>query len=204
MDAQDILARVVERYATCETYRDEVVYFDATIPRLKLNRCSTRFVRGKGFRFDWTRLNQDSVSTHLTIWKEGDDAYRWGDLVPEKMSGAIRSHLAAAAGISQGMSVRVPALLLAEEFGPMRWKAARVLDGGADAPAGVVRIEYEVFLAYEVLTIDLATLLIVRCDEELPEVHGARTFYAEHWVTEYRPEVNVEVLPEETRFTPEA
>jgi hypothetical protein len=234
MDAQDILARVVEVYGRCETYRDEIVHterFDTKTPITSVKKCSTRFIRGVGFRFDLKKYNKESVQSHLTIWKEGDDAYRWGDIEPVKTAGGLASHLKAAAGISSGMSMQVPTMLLVEGFAPRKWNAARVLDVRPDDPAGLVRIEYETFLACEVLTIDLATMLIVRCEdfdtiEPLSEslIERARSISPRavevvkerlggrgpgklvdvHGVTEYRSAVNVEVLQEETRFTPDA
>lgn len=144
-EPQEMWNRVCERYAGCDSYRDEGVVsttFWKPAPRVERKWFSTRFVRGEGFRFEFRCRRGEEHFDQYAIWLESGRVRTWwslnaGELGRETLASAV----AAATGVSCGSAYRVPCLLMPElSVGSVKrtWAWAAVESAEADAMGCVV------------------------------------------------------------------
>ncbi len=123
MNVEDIIARTVEVYATCNSYQDEgevesriVGETRATDSLASANPFATAFVRPDSFRFDYweSGLGPMKMGLHYVAWSEGGKYCYWSLLPvgkPETFK-SIRTVVTGPTGISRGSARRIPALLI--------------------------------------------------------------------------------------------
>jgi hypothetical protein len=120
--------RALDVYARCASYRDEI---DVTVscsqgpgqgpPDVLRKRYTTSFVRARGpsqpggLRFDHGGACNSGVADHpacrAVLWLEGDRACAWSDFLPVVERRTLSMAIAAAYGVSEGVSgLVIPAL----------------------------------------------------------------------------------------------
>lgn len=175
--ADDLLARTLRTYAALESYSDQgeltcrIETGDGAVPPT-LRRISflIRWRRPESLRFEFREM-QDGPELEwpkYVIWSRPDGVSRWWTIKPTvKQSSGLDLALAAAAGVSRGLSAMIPNLLRgrAEEAGvptePMGFRGEVVqLDA-----ARCVRVPMQLGELHRRLWIEADTALILRCDE---------------------------------------
>lgn len=113
-----ILARVLEVYANCRSYRDEGVVtttFFGPAVRTERKPFSTRFVRPNGFRFEFRRRRGEDHWDQYAIWLENNRARAWWNLQPDREDPeSLARAIAGATGVSGCSAYRAPHLLMPE------------------------------------------------------------------------------------------
>ena len=123
MNAEEIIARTVEVYATCESYQDEGEVLSVGIlgPRpidrhTSIYPFATAFIRPDSFRFEsWYQgLGPREDGTHYVVWSEDESLRSWWTVQPDeiKRHDSIQSATAGPTGVSCGSAHRVPSLLV--------------------------------------------------------------------------------------------
>lgn len=208
-------------YAGCSSYRDSGVV--KTVSVTDGGRFGgeqpfrTAFVRPGRLRFEFTDRGLGERSSRLVVWVSDGDVLTWWDPKPGvRQAASLQEALGAAAGLSGGVSDRVPGLLLPREVGAgSRLVSPERLDDAQDQGVLCFRIKgksretpYSVTMGAQVLTIrdEAVTLWIERATFLLRKVEEARTYdtYRSTRTVTYTPEINVEIPPAELTFTPPA
>jgi hypothetical protein len=112
-----ILLTMKRVYAGCRSYRDsgtvrtsseaEGSRFGGETP------FKTAFVRPGPLRFEFVDTGLGDRSSKLVLWWNGAEVHSWWDAQPgERLSDSLQQALDAAAGISGGVSLRIPGMLL--------------------------------------------------------------------------------------------
>jgi hypothetical protein len=145
-DARAILDRVSEAYASCESYHDEgVVVTTFYNPTRRTQRpFSTRFVRSRGFLFEFRKERGEEGGSQYAVWMEKGRARSWWSIRPERDDAdTLGVALAGASGVSGGSAYRVPYLLMPElhDGRPPRLRPPVIVDVAGAAAQGCIVVE---------------------------------------------------------------
>ena len=120
--AETIINRMREAYANCTNYQDTGVR-SVTYTQNSINTStdqlsfSTAFVRSERFRFEHKDLLIPSQPSYI-IWRNGEDVLSWWDIVPGiQTQDSLSMAIAGATGVSQGLAVTIPSLLIPDQVG---------------------------------------------------------------------------------------
>jgi outer membrane lipoprotein-sorting protein len=207
-------------YARCDSYRDSGVVITTFVSEESQwtaeKPFTTAFVRPDGFRLEFKDKSLGDPPPISIIWAAGDDVRTWSDLEPGVETPAnLARALAAATGTSQGVSYRVPSMLLAGDAPtgkpPLDLNYAMRVGDEDEAGHGCFRIrgqsirtprtlgegEQAVVLQENTVTIwiDKQSYLVRRVEE----TNVYETFRTD-MVTTYSPEINVRIPSEELEF----
>ena len=198
LTAEQILARVVEVYSRCKSYRDSglvtTVFIHSAWPNYTEEKpFTTAFVRPDRFRFEYTENGKPW--NHYVIWRQGEAVRTWWGVDPGvHESPSLGMALSAATGVSSGSARRIPGLLLSpREFGAgweiLRLKNLRRLSDARLREADCLRVEGERDPGEPAtLWIARTTFLIRRIDEP----NAFRDFRTEETTT-YEPRIDVDI-----------
>ena len=140
MNPEQILAAMVEMYASCSTYRDTG---RVTITWLRAGHTSIRpfetaFVRPDRFRFEFRAQHFDGCPwDRYLVWAGAGRVRTWWDVRPEEQE-SLGLALAGATGVSGGSAHKIPNLLMSEEVGGRRLTDLVELVSLGDAELGEV------------------------------------------------------------------
>lgn len=210
LTATQILGRMATVYAQCKSYRDsgvlKTVFIDDTGKRIDERRFTTAFIRPHRFRFEYELIRPAQQSRYrYIIWSNGRDVRTWWYVVQEiRQAESLGSALTAAAGVSGGLTMNIPALLLPDAVG-IRFKrdlvklsdSERVEDGKL-GKVDCFRVQGNYLDDRTVLWIDKATFLLHRIDRHSNVADGVRT---EVTVT-YNPAVDCNISERQLEFDP--
>ena len=121
LSAPEILKRMVDTYATCDTYSDsgtvETVYHLEGGEKEKVEKqFSTAMIRPDRFRFEYT--DSERPKSRYLIWRKGDDVRTWWDVTKKnERPKTLSLALAGATGVSGGSAHKIPALMMPNEIG---------------------------------------------------------------------------------------
>ena len=193
------LRRVRNAHATCKSYRDKgVVETTFYSPQRMVRRTpfSTRFVRGKGFCFEFRDRRGEEDWDQYVIWTDGDAVHTWWSVQPDLAErDDLPLAIAGATGVSSGTASRVPPLLMPGLFSDNRdWPEPQFIEApeAAEAACRIVQSHWREN-SIEQCWFDSSTLLIRRIveprrrmqrrcditDEELEKVRSHRPKLAE-------------------------
>lgn len=206
LTAAQILTGMAETYQRCKTYRDSGVVKTVFIMPDQRTRTvekpfTTAFVRPDRFRFEY-QDNSLNRTTRYIVWREGTKVQIWWDIKPgvtEQPS--LRSALSAAAGVSGGSSLLLPALLLPSEIPPYRLAQITEVARIEDAKLGEVecfRVQGKFANDLMTLWIDSTTFLLRRIDTG----HSFDAFRTETTTTYEAPAKDNPVSEEKLAFNP--
>jgi outer membrane lipoprotein-sorting protein len=212
-----ILLSMERAYRTCRSYRDSGVVTSTILTdggRAGSERpFRTAFVRPGWLRFQFTDPGLGERSSSYIVWSDGTQVRSWWDAQPGvRNPGSVYDALAVAAGISGGSSVRVPSLLLPQEFGggPLLVGPERTDDAVAgDADCYRIRgksrkTPYTLMMGAQTRTVEdeSITFWIDKATYLLRKVEEDRTFdtYREKSVTTYTPEFDVDIPATDLAF----
>jgi hypothetical protein len=216
---ETILLKMARAYRTCRSYRDAgevrttLLIQDGRAGNDRPFR--TAFVRPDRLRFQFTETGLGERSTTYVVWTEGSEVRSWWDGQPGvRDAGSLQAALGVAAAPSGGSSTRVPGLLLPRSIGegPVVIGAERIQDG-SDRGVSCYRIKgkgqrtpYTITQGTQTLTVqdESITLWIDRATLLLRKVEDRKTFatYDSESITTYKPELDVEIPPEQLIFSP--
>jgi RNA polymerase sigma factor (sigma-70 family) len=207
--AEQLMARMVKTYAEARSYQDEgevvLVFIDPAGRRTQKKPFTTRFVRPRLFRFEFTERDSFEELKRYVIWSDAapDRAKAWWTVRPKVEEQSLAMCVGAAAGVSSLSSLTVPRLLmpaaipaqsLADLRGP-KIEDVEVVDG---APCD--RVEgTDPRGNKETLWIDKASSLVrkVSLTFKIPGGSVEST-------TTYRPQIGVEIAADAFAFEPPA
>ena len=212
LTAKEIMGRMAQVYASCKTYRDTGVVsrifslFGIAIDRwTDTMPFSTAFLRPNHFRFEFkSRFDRTQNNWHRYIIHNDPTGVRtWWDIdsgieYEESLSLAI----AGATGVSGGSAHTIPVMLLPEVVGV--WRLTD-LKNPSTLKDGIID-DHECWRIYGknrlgnpmTLWVDKKTSLVRRIETRYRIYFLLRT----DKTTNYRPEVDVEIDPQELRFNP--
>jgi hypothetical protein len=208
-------------YARCDSYRDSGVVVTSSFAEENLQwkvekPFVTAFVRPDRFRFELQDKSLGDPPPTSIIWAAEGEVRTWSDLeLGVEMRADLAEVLLATTGASQGVSYRVPSLLLPEVARtgrhPLELNYAMRIADADDAGIGCFRIqgqsirtprtlgegEQAVVLQENSMTIwiDRQSYLVRRVEE----TNVYDTFRTET-VTTYNPEVNIQIPSTELDF----
>lgn len=195
LTANEIVSRMLQAYATCDTYQDNGLTKTSTYGFTKTIRFETAFKRPNDFRLDLrvegTTPNHE-FSYRRVVYASDEGAFTWSDDAKyAELDGPQESLLMALAGIATGVT-DAPALLLPNTIG------AEIFNDAADM-SNLSRGEDTIidgFPCYHIkgvtrggsiwLDIDKETFLIRRQQESILDNEIQNT-------TEYTPEIGISV-----------
>jgi hypothetical protein len=194
-DAPDLLRRLARRYRECHTYADRgVVTLTIELPgsRQVIRRpFATAFIRPDQFRFEFRETGGSGADQRYIVWQSGATVRTYRSLGPQLTEGPdLGMALASATGVSGGSAVTIPTLLLPEVF-DNTWSLADLADAGMADSATIVGHDWG-GRVYRV-TIDLASLLVLRIEEPLTPMGIADARASQ--LTSYEPVVDVPLEP---------
>jgi outer membrane lipoprotein-sorting protein len=219
LTAGQIVELATQVYAQCDSYRDSGVaattYTSEEREWTAEKPFTTVFVRPSRIRFEYQDMSAGDPPPSYIIWADGNDVRTWSDVEPGVNRPATVSRaIAAAAGVSQGTSHRIPSMLFPD---PSASKSAlelnyarRFEDGNVDefecfrirgqsirtpktlgsGDTGIVLRENS-----STIWIDKQSYLVRRVDES--NVYDS---FSTDTVTTYSPEINVEIPSELLEF----
>lgn len=121
--ARKIIAEMEKAYASCRSYADEgmvkVTFFREKAARTRFLPFSTSFVRsGNRFRFEFKEKEDDESDWgEYIIWGEGTDVRTWWyQRRKVEHKDTLKQALEDASGVAVGSTLKVPLLLLTEQF----------------------------------------------------------------------------------------
>jgi outer membrane lipoprotein-sorting protein len=122
LTAQDILLRMANAYATCESYSDfgvvKTVFFEKDGNRVTTKPFATAFVRPNHFRYQYEDQKSEGEALVYIIWANGNEVQTWWDVNPGvQKKRNLESAVAGATGVSGCSAHNVPALLLPDRIG---------------------------------------------------------------------------------------
>jgi outer membrane lipoprotein-sorting protein len=212
-----ILLSMERAYRTCRSYRDSGVVTSTILTdggRAGSERpFKTAFLRPGQFRFQFTDPGLGERSSSYIVWSDGTQVRSWWDAQPGvRNPGSVYDALAVATGISGGSSVRVPSLLLPQEFGggPLL-VGPEAIDDAVAGDADCYRIRgksrktpYTLMMGAQTRTVEdeSITFWIDKTTYLLRKVEEERTFdtYREKSVTTYSPQFDVDIPPADLAF----
>lgn len=214
--ASEILARMVQSYESCKSYRDAGVVEQSYTHRAQPEKgplwaeervsrsvkpFRTAFIRPSQFRFEYSVARGESMSRYI-VWQDGPDVRTWWDVHDgEERPGSLGMAIAGATGVSSGAAHTVPRLMIPMHVGGRSAAELANLERLADSSIDdVACFRLKGLFAgrsTRVLWIDQASLLIRRIEEESDgdDYHSVE-------VTNYEPERDVEVSRGELAFDP--
>jgi hypothetical protein len=175
--APEILKRMADTYRSALTYSDSGYIRTTFIDpdgsrRVTERRFATRFVRPDRFRFEFSERSCCQDENRYIIWMDGSSVRKWWEIDPKvKELPDLESAVYAAAGVSGGVSMRVPTLLLPETLGeaddaafPLGLEApSRIADGDVEGTP-CFRIRARTRIEDVVVWVEKSTYLIRRVD----------------------------------------
>ena len=195
LTANEIVSRMLQAYATCDTYQDTGITEKWVYGTTKTIRFETAFKRPSNFRLDLrvegTALNEN-FSYRRVVYASDEGAFTWSDDAKyAELDGPQESLLMALAGTATGVT-DAPALLLPNTIG------AEIFNDSADM-SDLARGDDTIidgFPCYHIqgvtrvgsiwLDIDKETFLIRRQQESMLDDEIQNT-------TEYTPEIGISV-----------
>jgi outer membrane lipoprotein-sorting protein len=204
LKAQDVLDRMAEVYAGCESYRDtgvvKTVFVLAAGNQTVEKPFKTAFVRPDRFRFEYTAQRGGRQDRYI-VWREGKEVQTWWDVKPGVMKPeSLELALAGATGVSGGSAHTVPALLLPKDIGGWRLtdltEAKRAEDAMIDK-VDCAQIEGKFGNASMTVWIDKKTFLVRRIDSK----KKFEKFSTEETTT-YDPVIDDEIPDKSLEFDP--
>jgi outer membrane lipoprotein-sorting protein len=207
LSISEILNRVQEMYAECESYRDQGEVRTVFIQKDESNwtdvkRFSTSFQRPDRFRFEYRESTFGGKPQQYMIHMDGGSVQTWWDINPGvKKPWSLGFAIAGATGVSGGSAVTVPNLLM-----PDRVDARSVLELSQVKQLEDAKINGRVCYRVEgrgvlgtrtVLWIDRKTFGLRRIEEwkKFPSFEAETT-------TTYEPEINPRMNEKDFRFEP--
>ncbi len=175
LSADDLLARMVQRYAAARSYEDRgsvttVFTRDDGRSFTTGRRFRTAFVRPDEFRFEFVDELDMAVTKRFIVWKHGLAVRRfWDPHGDVEYPSSLSLALAGATGVSSGSAHVVPRLLLPDEVGGRSLADMTRLERLEDADCdGAPCARIAGFYAGERRTIwiELGTLLLRRIEHE--------------------------------------
>ncbi len=108
MDVDEILQKLLTRYASCSSYRDS-----GRVQGSEQGQTTFRtfFLRPHKFRFEWTYV--EPPLGYSFIWCDGNKVFSF-NLGEKKEENSLSNAIAAATGVLQGTAHTIPTLLLPE------------------------------------------------------------------------------------------
>ena len=219
LTAEQIVELAAQVYAQCDSYRDSGVaattYTSDEREWTGEKPFTTVFVRPSQIRFEYQDMSAGDPPPSYIIWADGNDVRTWSDVEPGvNRPATVSKAIAAAAGVSQGTSHRIPSMLRPD---PSASKSAlelnyarRIDDGDVDefecfrilgqsirtpktlgsGDTGIVLRENS-----STIWIDKQSYLVRRVDES--NVYDS---FSTDTVTTYSPEINVDIPSELLEF----
>jgi hypothetical protein len=221
LSALHILLRMERTYKTCHSYRDTGHVESLSLTdggRYGSDRpFQTAFVRPGKFRFQFTDTGLGDRSSNYIVWMAATGVHSWYDAKPGVRSpGSLGDALGVVAGISGGVSVRVPGLLLPDAVeGGTTLIAPERIEDAVDRGVSCFRVRgktrktpYTLSMGSQTLVVkdEVVTLLIDRSSFLLRKVEESRTFdsYRSESTTTYTPELDVDIPADQLTFVPPA
>ncbi len=199
LSADEIIARMVKVYETCQSYQDDGVVDISTNGVVESRPFSTAFVRPNLFRYEFTSSNYP----RFVLWWDSKNIQSWSNLMPNIITHQDFSHaLSRPTGISGGSASRIPSLLVPGTI----WGSGLKLVKGAilhreESTNGVhcYKIEYSRPGSDKVNTlwIDKRRCVLIKM-QEVQVIGDKRT----HHVTTYTPKIDISIDPSLFDFTP--
>lgn len=214
-----VLLTMSRTYAGCRTYHDngsvrtravmEGSTYHSDVP------FSTAFVRNGPFRFKFTDKGLGEDATVFILWWNGAEVRSWlGARTGVRLSNSLQQALDVTSGLSNGVSLRVPGMLLPAIVGsrpPLVDPEREADDALAGNPCFRItgRTRATPYTESEgsttVTVIDeKVTLWIDRVTFLLRRVEEARTFdtYRSTRITTYTSEINIDIPADQLTFDP--
>ena len=212
LTAEQIVELSMKVYARCDSYRDSGIAGTTFVGEERQwtaeKPFTTAFVRPGRIRFEYKDMSAGDPPPSYIIWAEGDEVRTWWDMKPGvNRPGTLGEAIAAAAGVSQGTSHRIPSMLLPDASAgksALELSYARRIDNAEVDGFECFRIrgqsirtprtlgsgENSVVLRENSSTIwiDKQSYLVRRVDES--NVYDS---FRSDTVTTYNPEINVEI-----------
>lgn len=205
LSAQQIMDRVISRYASCSRYVDEgevrTIFLEGTARRTVIKPFTTAFVRPSGFRFEYKDRYGEGEWNSYIVWKDAESVKTWWSIKPGVKSAENLSHaLAAAAGVSSGASIMVSTLLIPDMSGSYikSLSELKLICEEEVNGSNSYKIEgTDVSKTTVTLWIDKESLLIVK-------IFRRKKFenFETETTTTYKPQVDVEFAQEKLAFNP--
>jgi hypothetical protein len=208
-EAREILDKMAEVYAQCQTYQDSGLV-QGTLVRVttgEIRTCSmpftTVFARPDRFRFEydlrraWDESDVEIERERHVVWKGGDHIWTWIEGRPGiKKRHSLGYAMAGGSGPFGGAAGSIPALLFPNEAGPLylteMTEETRIDDGEQDG-AACYRIRGQTIRPWSpTVWIDQETFLVRRIDTQ----GELRDTLREEATTTYEPVLNAEVSEE--------
>jgi hypothetical protein len=198
----DVLARMVDTYRTCKSYRDtgvvRTLYIEETGRRIEERPFKTAFVRPASFRFEF-RSKSFGKPYRLIVSQEGSELRRWWDLEPGvQILPSLDSGLSGARARSGGSSQTVPSLLLPAAVSGRSLKDMKRVKRLDDVPCGSSvcgQVQGVYGPERRVLWVDLGTFLLRR----MTSTTEFTTSRIEE-TTSFEPVVNEDIFPDLLAF----
>ncbi len=219
LTAEQIVELATHVYARCDSYRDSGVaattYTSDGRQWTADKPFETVFVRPSRIRFEYRDLSAGDPPPSYIIWADGNDVRTWSDVQPGVNRPATVSRaIAAAAGVSQGTSHRIPSMLRPDPSAPksaLELSYARRIENGEVDGFECFRIRGQSIMTprtmgsgdtavvllenSSTIWIDKQSYLVRRVDES--NVYDS---FRTETVTTYHPEINVEIPSEQLAF----
>ncbi len=219
LTAEQIVELATHVYARCDSYRDSGVaattYTSDGRQWTAEKPFTTAFVRPNRIRFEYQDMSAGDPPPSYIIWADGNDVRTWSDVQPGVNRPATVSRaIAAAAGVSQGTSHRIPSMLRPDPSAPksaLELSYARRIENGEVDGFECFRIRGQSIMTprtmgsgdtavvlqenSSTIWIDKQSYLVRRVDES--NVYDS---FRTETVTTYHPEINVEIPSEQLAF----
>jgi hypothetical protein len=197
LGGREILSRMARTYVFCSSYRDTG---NATSGGLGYGRSltfRTAFVRPEKFYFDY----RSESSNHYVIWETDGATHTWWSIQQGVKTSSFAMAIAGATGVSMGVAATVPGMLTPGMGG---W--------------GGLKMDYPEIKINGILTIDGVPCYELRPVEPTPSIITVTAIYIDarsfllrrlverevgstyESVTNYRPEVDVNIVDSTFRF----
>ena len=207
LTARQVLERMAEAYAECESYRDEgivkIVFISDDGERVTERPFSTAVIRSDRFRFQFEDRARIGRTTQYIVHADNTGVRTWWTIRPGvEVEDSLAMALAGATGVSGGSAHTIPALLLPDEI-----SGRRLTD--MIAPEFLADDEIDDRRCYRIqgtfgdslpstLWIDAETFLVRRIDEE----NVFDDFNTRGTTTYEVAECDIEIADDELAFNP--
>ena len=115
--AHQILAKMVQTYAACKSYKDTGTVSTTTAGYSSEVKFSTAFERPGRFRFEYTSDMAGMGGNHMVIWTEEDTVRTWWTIDHQvKTEESLDMAIAGATGVSSCSAHTIPRLLMPTEI----------------------------------------------------------------------------------------
>jgi outer membrane lipoprotein-sorting protein len=205
LPAQEILQRMAEAYATCESYNDlgvvKTVFFEKDGNRVTTKPFATAFVRPNHFRYQYENIESEGEALIYIIWANGNEVQTWWDVNPGiQKKRNLGSAVAGATGVSGCSAHNVPTVLLPDRIDGRKLSelsdAKRVEDDKIDG-FDCFRIRGNEGDSATVLWIDKRTYILrmIKSDHKFPDFRTETT-------TSYHAAFNRRITDKMLEFNP--